>query len=76
MFKGICDRIGKPASPGTLGILTDPGHPLFSDFPTDYHTGWHWYPIIKQIFPLIMDKIPEDYKPIEQVIDNVSTTIG
>lgn len=71
MFKGICDRIGKPASPGTLGILTDPKHPLFNAFPTDVHTNWQWYPIIKQSYPLIMDRLPSGYKPIVQVIDNV-----
>ena len=38
MFKSICDRIKKPASPGTLGILTNPEHPVFDDFPTNYQT--------------------------------------
>ncbi|MBC8988016.1 beta-glycosidase [Pedobacter sp. N36a] len=71
MFKGICDRIGKPVSPGTLGILTDPKHPLFKNFPTDAHTNWQWYPIIKHSYPLIMDRLPSGYKPVVQVIDNI-----
>ncbi len=71
MFKSICDRIGRPASPGTLGILTDPKHPIFSGFPTDYHTNWQWYSIIKQSYPLILDRMPSAYRPIVQVIDNV-----
>lgn len=71
MFKSICDRIKKPASPGTLGILTDPGHPIFDDFPTEFHTNWQWYPIIKNSYPLILDNMPEEYRPIVQVIDNV-----
>ena len=71
MFKSICDRIKKPASPGTLGILTDPKHPVFGDFPTEGHTNWQWYSIIKNSYPIIMDRMPKDYFPIVQVIDNV-----
>lgn len=71
MFKSICDRIGKPASPGTLGILTDPAHPVFTDFPTEHHTNWQWYPVIKNSYPLILDRLPKVFRPIVQVIDNV-----
>lgn len=71
MFKSICDRIKKPASPGTLGLLMNPEHPLFNEFPTEYHTNWQWYPIVKQSYPFILDQMPEGYKPIVQVIDNV-----
>lgn len=71
MFKSICDRIKKPASPGTLGILTDPEHPVFNDFPTEYHTNWQWYSIIKNSYPLILDRMPKEYRPVVQVIDNV-----
>ena len=71
MFKSICDQIKKPSSPGTLGILTNPKHPLFVDFPTESHTNWQWYPVIKNSYPIIMDNMPKDYYPIVQVIDNV-----
>ena len=71
MFKSICDRIKKPASPGTLGILTNPAHAIFNDFPTECHTNWQWYPIIKHSYPLILDGMPKEYRPIVQVIDNV-----
>ena len=56
---------------GTLGILTNPEHPVFSDFPTEFHTNWQWYPIIKHSYPLILDGMPKEYRPIVQVIDNV-----
>src|SRR5690606_7539885 len=56
MFKGISESNGKPVSPGTLGLLTDPEHPLFRDFPTDFHTNWQWFSIIKNSRPLILDK--------------------
>src|SRR5699024_6827118 len=71
MFKRITENMGKEVSPGTLGILTDPEHPLFDNFPTEYHTNWQWYPITKESYPLIMDYMPEGYQPLVQVIDNV-----
>ena len=71
MFKTICENNKKPVSPGTLGILTNPKHPLFGDFPTDEHTNWQWFPVIQQSHPLILDNLPHSYRPIVQVIDNI-----
>lgn len=71
MFKSICDRIKKPASPGTLGILNNLEHPIFSTFPTDFHTDWQWYSVIKNSYPFILDHMPVEYRPIVQVIDNI-----
>lgn len=71
MFKTICEGQNKPASPGTLGILTNPEHPVFADFPTEFHTNWQWFPIIKQSYPMILDRLPNEYRPIVQVIDNI-----
>ena len=70
MFKDICESAGKPVSPGTLGILTDPEHPLFREFPTEEHTNWQWFPVLKASRPMILDAL-QGYKPIVQVIDNV-----
>lgn len=70
MFKGICESNGKPVSPGTLGILTDPSHPVFREFPTEEHTDWQWFPVLKASRPMILDAL-RGYKPIVQVIDNV-----
>ena len=70
MFKQICESNGKPVSPGTLGILTDPAHPLFREFPTEEHTDWQWFPVLKASRPMILDAL-WGYKPIVQVIDNV-----
>ena len=71
MFRTICENLDRPVSPGTLGILTDPGHPALADFPTEFHTNWQWFPIIKQSYPMILDRLSDDYRPIVQVIDNV-----
>lgn len=71
MFKGISEWAKKPISPGTLGILTNPEHPIFNSFPTDSHTNWQWWSIIKASRPLILDETPHHYRPIVQVIDNL-----
>ena len=70
MFKDICESNGKPVSPGTLGILTDPSHPVFREFPTEEHTDWQWFPVLKASRPMILDALA-GYRPIVQVIDNV-----
>lgn len=71
MFKTISEKNGKHVSPGTLGILTDPSHPLFAAFPTDMHTDWQWFPVIKNSHPFILDNTGKGYRPIVQVIDNI-----
>ena len=71
MFKGISERVKKPVSPGTLGLLMDPSHPIFNDFPTDFHTNWQWWSIIKAGRPLMLNKTAHQFRPIVQVIDNL-----
>ena len=71
MFKTICENNKKKVSPGTLGILTNPEHPIFKGFPTEMHTNWQWFPIIKESHPLVLDNFAKDYRPIVQVIDNI-----
>lgn len=71
MFKTICENNKKKVSPGTLGILTNPKHPIFCDFPTEMHTNWQWFPVIKDSHPLVLDNFAKDDKPIVQVIDNI-----
>lgn len=71
MFKTICENNKKKASPGTLGILTNPEYPIFKGFPTEMHTNWQWFPVIKESHPLVLDNFAKDYRPIVQVIDNI-----
>ncbi len=71
MFKGISEWANKPVSPGTLGILTDPEHAVFNDFPTDFHTNWQWFSIIKASNSLNLNATDNDYRPIVQMIDNL-----
>ena len=71
MFKTICENNKKKVSPGTLGILTNPEHPIFKGFPTEMHTNWQWFSVIKESHPLVLDNFAKDYRPIVLVIDNI-----
>jgi hypothetical protein len=71
MFKGISESNNKPVSPGTMSILTDPELPLFRDFPTEFHSNWQWWPIVKNSRPFILDNTSKDYRPLVQVVDNI-----
>ncbi len=71
MFKRISENVHRDVSPGTLSILTNPSHSLFTDFPTDSCTNWQWWTITKNSRPLILDHTPVDYKPLVQVVDNI-----
>ena len=71
MFKTISENNKKQVSPGTLGILTDPKHPIFKGFPTQMHTNWQWFPVIKASHPMMLDNTGKDFRPIVQVIDNI-----
>ncbi len=71
MFKTICENNKKTVSPGTMGILCQPEHPAFQGFPTEEHTNWQWFAILKNSRPLILDNLPYGYRPIIQVVDNI-----
>lgn len=71
MFKTIAENNKKAVSPGTLGLLTNPEHPLFNNFPTEIHTNWQWFPVVKNSNPFILDNTDKAYRPIVQVIDNI-----
>jgi hypothetical protein len=56
-------------TPGTQGILCDPEHPLFRDFPTESHTNWQWWQLVKHSRAMILDDMPRGFRPLIQVID-------
>lgn len=53
------------------GIMCDPAHPIFRDFPTDSHTNFQWWEILMQSWSMYMDKLPRDFFPIVQVIPGI-----
>lgn len=70
MFNGIARGRLERTSPGTLGLLIRPGHPALDGFPTEFHSNWQWWPIMKFAEPLIMDGVKQ-LRPIVESIDNV-----
>ncbi|MBN1466145.1 hypothetical protein JXA02_10305 [candidate division KSB1 bacterium] len=56
-------------APHTLGILCDPAHPVFADFPTEYHSNWQWWDVIKDSQAMILDDFPCELQPLVQPID-------
>jgi hypothetical protein len=70
MFAQSAVKRGIEPPPGTLGILCDPKHPAFASFPTDFHTNWQWWHLVKNARSIILDETPRGYRPIVQMIDN------
>ena len=70
MFRRAAERRGIEVAPGTLGILCDPKTPALAEFPTEFHSNWQWWHLVKNSRPIILDDTPADYRPIVQVIDN------
>lgn len=57
-------------APHTLGLLCDPRHPALSAFPTEKHSNWHWWHVVAHAWPMILDGIPEQVRPVVSVIDD------
>ena len=58
-----------PKQAGTMGILYDPKHPALLHFPTEMHSDWQWWNLVKHSKVLVMDSLP-DLQPIIEVTDN------
>lgn len=56
--------------PNTMGILVDPKHPAFAQFPTEFYSNWQWWDLIQSSRTLILNDTPATFRPIVQVIDN------
>jgi hypothetical protein len=59
----------KMRPPHTLGILCDPKHPAFSNFPTDFHSDMQWWEIVNKSQVMNLEDFPSGFKPIIQPID-------
>jgi hypothetical protein len=72
MFTSLAKQSGGRLSPGTMGLLMDPEHTLFADFPTESHSNWQWWVIVQNSRPMILDRLTPKYRPLVQVIDNIN----
>ncbi|MGN8057522.1 exo-beta-1,4-galactosidase [Pedobacter sp. 22163] len=59
----------KMRPPHTLGILCDPKHAAFNNFPTDYHSDMQWWEIVNKSQVMNLEDFPSGFKPIIQPID-------
>lgn len=65
-----CAQCDSRSADGTMGILCDPKHPAFAQFPTAMHTDWQWHEPIGNSMTMVMDELPSRLRPIVQVVDN------
>jgi hypothetical protein len=56
-----------------LGILCDPDAPVLAGFPTEFHSNWQWWHLVKNSRPIMFDDTPKSYRLMVQVIDNFVT---
>lgn len=56
-----------PKQAGTMGLLCDPQHAALRHFPTDMHSNWQWWNLIKNSKVLVIDSLP----PIEPIVESV-----
>jgi hypothetical protein len=56
-------------APHTLGILCNPGNPVFKEFPTEYHSNWQWWDPVTHSQAMIINDLPVELKPLIQPID-------
>ena len=71
MFAEAAKKRNDPLEvPGTLGILCDPKTPALVHFPTEFHSDWQWWHLVKNARPIAYDGSPPDFRPVVQVVDN------
>jgi hypothetical protein len=59
----------KMRPPHTTGILCDPAHPVFADFPTEFHSNLQWWEILDRQQVMNIELFPAEFRPIVQPID-------
>ncbi len=56
--------------PHTLGVLVNPEHPMFSEFPTEYYSNWQWWDAMNQGQAMNLAAIDPKIQPLVRVIDD------
>ena len=60
-----------PRQAGTMGLLCNTQHAALRHFPTEMHSNWQWWSIVRHARPFILNATRHEYKPLIQVVDNV-----
>jgi hypothetical protein len=68
-FSGISwNAVWSGTPPNLLGILCDPLHESLKNFPTEYHSNWQWFDLVRNSRPMLLDHTPYTFKPLVQII--------
>lgn len=59
----------KMRPPHTLGILCNPKHPAFKEFPATYHSDLQWWDVVNKAQVMHLEDFPAAFKPVLQPID-------
>jgi hypothetical protein len=59
-----------PKQAGSMGILCDPGHKVFTHFPTRMHTDWQWWHLLTESKTLLTDSLYKEMEPLTECVDN------
>ena len=68
----------KMRPPHTTGLFINDAHPLFREFPTDYHSDVQWWELVNNAQVMLFSDFPEGFQPLVQSIDTwfLSRKIG
>ena len=73
-FSGISwNTVWSGMPPNLLGILCDPQHPAFADFPTEFHSNWQWWDLVRHSKPMVLEHMPASFRPLVQMIPDWNT---
>jgi hypothetical protein len=69
VFSGISwNTVWSGMPPNLLGILCDPEHPALKKFPTEFHSNWQWWDVVRHSKPMVLDHMPASFRPLVQMI--------
>lgn len=69
VFSGISwNTVWSGMPPNLLGVLCDPAHGALKHFPTEYHSNWQWWDVVRHSKPMVLDHLPPSLKPVVQMI--------
>lgn len=68
-FSGISwNAVWSGTPPNLLGILCNPHHAIFKHFPTEFHSNWQWFDLVRNSKPVVLDHTPYAFRPLVQMI--------
>jgi hypothetical protein len=68
-FSGISwNAVWSGMPPNLLGILCNPAHDALNHFPTQFHSNWQWFDMVRFSRPMLLDHTPLSFKPLIQII--------